>query len=99
MINNYDGGPVGLETLAATIGEDSDTIEDVYEPFLIQKGFIQRTPRGRMATPLAYQHLNKPLSKKVMVELNALDVRQLEIFQAQAQAQANLNSKASQEDL
>ena len=82
MINNYDGGPVGLETLAATIGEDSETIEDVYEPFLIQKGFIQRTPRGRMATPLAYQHLNKPLSKKVMTELSNLDIKQLELFQA-----------------
>lgn len=59
VINNYDGGPVGIDTIAATIGEDSDTIEDVYEPFLIQAGFLQRTPRGRTATPLAYQHLGK----------------------------------------
>ncbi len=59
VINNYDGGPVGIDTIAATIGEDSDTIEDVYEPFLIQAGFLQRTPRGRIATPLAYQHLGK----------------------------------------
>lgn len=56
IINNYDGGPVGLETIAATIGEESDTIEDVYEPFLMQIGFINRTPRGRMVTRLAYEH-------------------------------------------
>ena len=57
VITNYDGGPVGIDTIAATIGEDSDTIEDVYEPFLIQGGFLKRTPRGRMATPLAYKHI------------------------------------------
>lgn len=62
LIDHYDGGPVGIETLAATIGEDSETVEDVYEPFLIQKGFIQRTSRGRMATPFAYQHLGKPVT-------------------------------------
>lgn len=76
IIDNYDGGPVGLETLAATIGEDSDTLEDVWEPFLIQKGFIQRTPRGRMATPFAYQHLGKTLTRKVQ----GLDVAQLDLF-------------------
>ena len=59
VINNYDGGPVGIDTIAATIGEDSETIEDVYEPFLIQAGFLQRTPRGRIATALAYKHLGK----------------------------------------
>ncbi len=56
IINNYDGGPVGLDTIAATIGEEADTVEDVYEPFLMQIGFINRTPRGRMATRLAYEH-------------------------------------------
>lgn len=56
IINNFGGGPVGLETLAATIGEDSTTIEDVYEPFLLQKGFIIKTPKGRMATDTAYDH-------------------------------------------
>lgn len=56
IINNFGGGPVGLETLAATIGEDSTTIEDVYEPFLLQKGFIIKTPKGRMATDIAYEH-------------------------------------------
>lgn len=57
MIELYKGGPVGLETLAATIGEDSGTIEEVYEPYLIKNGFITRTPRGRMVTELAYKHL------------------------------------------
>ncbi len=64
MIENYQGGPVGLETLAASIGEDAGTIEDVYEPYLLQHGFIQRTPRGRMATPKAYAHLGLPLEEK-----------------------------------
>ena len=57
IIEKYRGGPVGLETIAATIGEESLTIEDVYEPYLLQMGFLQRTPRGRMVTVLAYQHL------------------------------------------
>ena len=56
----YGGRPVGIETLAATIGEEVETIEDVYEPYLMQIGFIARTPRGRVATPLAYQHLGIP---------------------------------------
>ncbi len=57
MIHKFSGGPVGLETLAAAIGEDSGTIEDVYEPYLIKNGLINRTPRGRMVTELAYKHL------------------------------------------
>ena len=60
IINFYDGGPVGLDTIAATVGEDSDTIEDVYEPYLMQIGFINRTPRGRMVTRLAYEHFGLP---------------------------------------
>ena len=56
VIELYGGGPVGLDTLAATIGEEADTIEDVYEPFLMQIGFLSRTPRGRVVTPLAYEH-------------------------------------------
>ncbi|EFS18610.1 Holliday junction branch migration DNA helicase RuvB [Staphylococcus hominis] len=59
IINQYNGGPVGLDTLAVSIGEERITIEDVYEPFLIQKGFIERTPRGRKATPFAYEHFKK----------------------------------------
>ena len=57
MIEKFGGGPVGLDTLAAAIGEDAGTIEDVYEPYLIKNGFINRTPRGRVATDLAYQHM------------------------------------------
>ena len=57
IILNYGGGPVGIETLAATIGEEVETIEDVYEPYLMQKGFLGRTPRGRVATPKAYNHI------------------------------------------
>ena len=57
MIRKFGGGPVGLDTLAAAIGEDSGTIEDVYEPFLIKNGFINRTPKGRVVTDLAYRHL------------------------------------------
>lgn len=57
IIEKYDGGPVGLETIAAALGEDSKTIEDVYEPFLLQEGFIQRTPRGRRVSPEGYRHL------------------------------------------
>ena len=58
MISKFNGGPVGLDTLAAAIGEDPGTIEDVYEPYLVKCGFINRTPRGRMATDYAYSHLN-----------------------------------------
>ena len=57
MILNYGGGPVGVETIAVTVGEEVETIEDVYEPYLIQLGFLARTPRGRQVTPLAYEHL------------------------------------------
>jgi Holliday junction DNA helicase RuvB len=57
VIHRFDGGPVGLENLAAAIGEESGTIEDVIEPYLIQQGFLQRTPRGRMATAAAFRHL------------------------------------------
>ncbi len=56
IIEKFDGGPVGLENLAAAIGEERDTIDDVLEPFLIQQGYIQRTPRGRIATVKAYRH-------------------------------------------
>ena len=61
MIRNFQGGPVGLETLAAAIGEDAGTLEDVYEPYLLQNGFLGRTPRGRIATAAAYEHLGYPI--------------------------------------
>ena len=60
MIERFGGGPVGLDTLAASISEDAGTLEDVYEPYLLKHGFIQRTPRGRVATDLAYAHLGIP---------------------------------------
>lgn len=62
MIEKFQGGPVGLDTLAASISEDAGTLEDVYEPYLLKTGFIQRTPRGRVVTELAYHHLGIPLS-------------------------------------
>ncbi len=64
MIRSYNGGPVGLDTIAAAIGEESVTIEDVYEPYLMQIGFLGRTPRGRVATPAAYEHLGFPLPQQ-----------------------------------
>jgi Holliday junction DNA helicase RuvB len=60
LIEHYDGGPAGLKSLAVAVGEDAGTIEDLYEPYLIQEGFLQRTPRGRVATRRAYQHLGYP---------------------------------------
>lgn len=67
IINNFGGGPVGLETLAATIGEEAVTLEDVYEPYLLQMGFISRTPRGRVATVNAYRHLGMPCNNSEQV--------------------------------
>lgn len=60
IIDKYAGGPVGLDTMATAVGEEKDTLEEVYEPFLIQQGFIKRTPRGRVATKLAHDHLGRP---------------------------------------
>jgi Holliday junction DNA helicase RuvB len=64
LIEKFSGGPVGVTTLAVAVGEEAGTLEEVYEPFLIQQGFLQRTPRGRIATPLAYRHvgINVPSS-------------------------------------
>jgi Holliday junction DNA helicase RuvB len=64
IIDKFNGGPVGLETIAASISEEADTIMDVYEPYLLQLGFLERTPRGRLATPLAYKHLGLPYNKE-----------------------------------
>ncbi len=61
ILDKFDGGPVGIETLATSLSEDKETIEDVYEPYLIQKGFIKRTPRGRVATPAAFSYFKRPL--------------------------------------
>ena len=69
IIRNYGGGPVGLETLAATIGEEAVTLEDVYEPYLMQLGFLTRTPRGRCVTPLSYEHLHIPFEGQTSFSL------------------------------
>ena len=69
IIDKFRGGPVGLSTIATAIGEDMGTVEEVYEPFLIMEGFIKRTPRGRVATPLAYQHLGRnPLGGEPLMQ-------------------------------
>lgn len=68
MIRNYGGGPVGLETIAAAIGEEAITIEDVYEPYLMQQGFLSRTPRGRVVTPAGYRHLGIPMPGQQTLE-------------------------------
>jgi Holliday junction DNA helicase RuvB len=68
IIEKFDGGPVGLETLAASISEEADTIMDVYEPFLLQLGFINRTPRGRIATRLAFEHLKIPYREPALTD-------------------------------
>jgi len=69
LIDKFAGGPVGLETLAASVGEEKDTIEDVIEPYLLQQGYLNRTPRGRVATPLAYQHFQRTPTASPMGDL------------------------------
>lgn len=76
IIDNFNGGPVGIETLAYFVGEELDTIEDVYEPYLLQKGFIVRTPRGRMATDKAYKHLGR-----VRLNESKIDSKQCTLFE------------------
>ena len=76
IIDKFKGGPVGLNTIATAMGEDAGTIEDVYEPYLIKEGFIKRTPRGREATDMAYEHLHKPLPKSRQV----IDSQQTSLF-------------------
>jgi Holliday junction DNA helicase RuvB len=73
MIEKFDGRPVGLETLAATINEDAGTIEDVYEPYLLQLGFIARTPRGRMILRGGYEHLGYKMSDKQREQISLFD--------------------------
>ena len=69
LIKKFDGGPVGLDSLAAALSEEKGTIEDVIEPFLIQQGYLMRTARGRMATKLTYEHLGLPTSNASQSEL------------------------------
>ncbi|MPM96192.1 Holliday junction ATP-dependent DNA helicase RuvB [bioreactor metagenome] len=75
IIDNFGGGPVGIETLAYFIGEELGTIEDVYEPYLLQKGFILRTPRGRVATDKAYAHLKRRRGKSKKIEQVGIDLK------------------------
>ena len=69
IIKKFDGGPVGLDTIAASISEEADTIMDVYEPYLLQLGFLERTPRGRVATRHAYEHLKLPYKQSPQLGL------------------------------
>lgn len=73
IIDKFHGGPVGVSTIATAIGEDTGTVEEVYEPYLIMEGFIKRTQRGRMVTPLAYQHLGRPMTGSNAVEPGLFD--------------------------
>ena len=73
IIDKFRGGPVGVSTIATAIGEDTGTVEEVYEPYLIMEGFIKRTPRVRMVTPLAYQHLGRPMTGSNAVEPTLFD--------------------------
>ena len=69
MMEKFGGGPVGLDTLAAALGEDSGTLEDVYEPYLMQLGFLTRTPRGRCVTQKAYRHLHMEMPGQQQLDL------------------------------
>ena len=82
MIKGYGGGPVGLETLASALGEEAVTLEDVCEPYLMQLGFLSRTPRGRCATALAYEHMGFPLPE----QRKALIQGQMTLSEAEADA-------------
>ena len=73
IIDKFHGGPVGVSTIATAIGEDTGTVEEVYEPYLIMEGFIKRTQRGRMVTPLAYQHLGRPMTGSNAAEPSLFD--------------------------
>ena len=73
LIEKFGGGPAGLETLAATINEDANTIEDVYEPYLMQLGFIARTPRGRVCLKGAYEHMGMKMSEKQKAQISMFD--------------------------
>ena len=75
IIDKFSGGPVGVETLCSAVSEERETIEDVYEPYLLQCGYLQRTPRGRVATPLAYRHLGRPAASTAKGGQSQLDFK------------------------
>jgi holliday junction DNA helicase RuvB len=74
IAEHYAGGPVGVETMAAALGEQRDVLEEVIEPYLLQQGFLQRTPRGRMLTEIAFRHLDLPLPATLPAQLDLLAV-------------------------
>jgi Holliday junction DNA helicase RuvB len=78
LIEKFDGGPVGVDTLSTVVGEERDTLEDVYEPYLVQEGYLNRTPRGRMATRLAYEHFNVSPSQQVQQQAELFDPKNSE---------------------
>jgi Holliday junction DNA helicase RuvB len=82
IIERFDGGPVGADSLAAALSEERGTIEDVLEPYLIQQGFIQRTPRGRIATLFAYRHFGLPVPRSAAAE-NAAAAKEKDLFDSQ----------------
>jgi holliday junction DNA helicase RuvB len=82
IAENYAGGPVGVETIAAALGDERDVIEEVIEPYLIQEGFVQRTPRGRMLTRIAFRHLDLPMPASLPAQLELLPPLPLEIEEA-----------------
>ena len=73
IIDKFEGGPIGLETLATVVCEEKNTLEDVYEPFLIQSGFMKRTPRGRMATAKAYEHFERKIPRQLTMQPSLFD--------------------------
>jgi Holliday junction DNA helicase RuvB len=76
LIDKFDGGPAGLETLAATTGEDVNTIEDVYEPYLLQLGFIARTPRGRVCLKGGYDHMGRTMGERAKKQMSLFDTEE-----------------------
>jgi Holliday junction DNA helicase RuvB len=78
LIEKFDGGPVGVDTLSTVVGEERDTLEDVYEPYLVQEGYLNRTPRGRMATRLAYEHFNVAPNRQVQQQAELFDQKNSE---------------------
>jgi len=73
IIDKFEGGPIGLETLATVVCEEKNTLEDVYEPFLIQSGFLNRTPRGRVATTKAYAHFKRKVPRQIAIQQSLFD--------------------------
>ena len=91
IAENYAGGPVGVETIAAALGDERDVVEEVIEPYLLQEGFVQRTPRGRMLTRIAFRHLDLPMPASLPAQLDLL--RAVAARKARTHADANNRPK------